>query len=199
MSDKEQRLEGFDRDIAKLFEGQQQLIWRQKDVASLLQLEARLTKRLYKYAAAVCEHGYFLRDRTAGDRANKFLNHGNYLTYGLAATTTWVLGILHGFAVMHGKNRRGVLVFDVADLIKDALVLPLAFICAKEKISEQEFRQQVLEMFTRHKALEYMFFEVKQAALRTDWSDVHCRTGSLEMLKFKRPFGNSSQCLNCIY
>jgi hypothetical protein len=41
--------------------------------------------------------------------------------YGLAATTLWVLGIPHGFALMHGKTRRGALVFDIADLIKDSL------------------------------------------------------------------------------
>jgi len=26
------------------------------------------------------------------------INHGNYLSYGLAATTLWVLGIPHGLA-----------------------------------------------------------------------------------------------------
>ncbi len=169
-SDKELRFEGFDQDIDGLFEEQQQLIWQQKNVGLLLQLEARLTKKLYKYAATVSEHGHFLRDRKAGDRANSFLNHGNYLAYGLAATTTWVLGIPHGFAVMHGKTRRGALVFDIADLIKDALVLPMAFICAKDRVNEQEFRNQVLQMFTKHKALDYMFTQVKQAALRIDWS-----------------------------
>ena len=49
----------------------------------------------------------FVREREATDKANGFLNHGNYLAYGLAATTLWVLGIPHGFAVMHGKTRRG--------------------------------------------------------------------------------------------
>jgi CRISPR-associated protein Cas1 len=61
------------------------------------------------------------------------LNHGNYLAYGLAATTLWVLGISHSFAVMHGKTRRGALVFDVADLIKDAVVLPFVPKRAKSK------------------------------------------------------------------
>lgn len=98
--------------------------------------------------------------------ANRFLNHGNYLAYGLAATTLWVLGIPHGFAVMHGKTRRGALVFDVADLIKDAIVLPWAFICAKEKMKEQEFRQQILQKFTEHKALDFMFDSVKKQALQ---------------------------------
>ncbi|MGZ8955199.1 MAG: type I-F CRISPR-associated endonuclease Cas1f, partial [Methylovulum sp.] len=93
-----------------------------------------------------------------------------YLAYGLAATTLWVLGIPHGFAVMHGKTRRGALVFDVADLIKDAIVLPWAFISAKEKATEQEFRQQILQKFTEHKALDFMFEQVKQQALRDDWT-----------------------------
>ena len=86
----------------------------------------------------------------------------------MAATTLWVLGIPHGFAVMHGKTRRGALVFDVADLVKDALILPLAFICAKENATEQEFRQQCLQVFSDHKALDFMFDQVKALALRND-------------------------------
>ena len=136
----------------------------------LLQKEALLTKQLYRYAAKSTKLGDFVREREATDLANGFLNHGNYLAYGLAATTLWVLGIPHGFAVMHGKTRRGALVFDVADLIKDAIVLPWAFISAKEKATEQEFRQQILQKFTEHKALDFMFEQVKQQALREDWS-----------------------------
>jgi CRISPR-associated protein Cas1 len=70
---------------------------------------------------------------------------------------------------MHGKTRRGALVFDVADLIKDAIVLPWAFVCAKEKATEQEFRQQCLQAFTQHKALDFMFEQVKAIALKHDW------------------------------
>lgn len=138
-------------------------------VSKLLQLEAELTKRLYKLAAELTTKEKFVRSRESNDLANDFLNHGNYLAYGLAASTLWVLGIPHGFAVMHGKTRRGALVFDVADLIKDALVLPWAFICAKENVTEQEFRQQCLQAFTDHKALDFMFDQVKAVALKTDW------------------------------
>lgn len=138
-------------------------------VGDLLQKEALLTKQLYRYAAKATQLSNFTREREATDLANGFLNHGNYLAYGLAATTLWVLGIPHGFAVMHGKTRRGALVFDVADLIKDAIVLPWAFISAKEKATEQEFRQQILQKFTEHKALDFMFEQVKQQALRVDW------------------------------
>ena len=135
----------------------------------MLQLEALLTKRLYKYAANRTKFGEFTRSHEGGDNANAFLNHGNYLAYGLAATTLWVLGIPHGFAVMHGKTRRGALVFDVADLIKDTLILPWAFICAREGATEQEFRQQCLNNFVQHKALDFMFDQVKLVALNTSW------------------------------
>jgi len=132
----------------------------------LLSTEAKLTKQLYKIAARQNNIPDFVREREAADKANGFLNHGNYLAYGLAATTLWVLGIPHGFAVMHGKTRRGALVFDVADLVKDAIVLPWAFICARENATEQEFRQQCLQSFADHKALDYMFDQVKALALR---------------------------------
>lgn len=132
--------------------------------SDLLSTEAQLTKKLYKYASNAVNIEGFKRIHQSSDSANDFLNHGNYLAYGLAASCLWVLGIPHGFAVLHGKTRRGALVFDVADLIKDAIVLPWAFICAKEKATEQEFRQQVLQKFTEQKALDFMFETVKFAA-----------------------------------
>lgn len=133
--------------------------------SDLLLTEAQLTKALYKFAANSTNTENFTRQHQSTDLANDFLNHGNYLAYGLAASCLWVLGIPHGFAVMHGKTRRGALVFDIADLIKDALVLPWAFICAKENATEQEFRQQILQAFTDHKALDFMFDTVKSIAL----------------------------------
>ena len=128
----------------------------------MLLAEAQLTKTFYKIAANRTKETDFIRNFDSIGDANAFLNHGNYLAYGLAATTLWVLGIPHGFAVMHGKTRRGALVFDVADLVKDALILPWAFICAKDGATEQEFRQQCLQNFTQHKALDFMFETVKK-------------------------------------
>lgn len=142
-----------------------------KKQSDLLLTEAQLTKVLYKFAAKNTKLDNFTRQHQSTDLANDFLNHGNYLAYGLAATTLWVLGIPHGFAVMHGKTRRGALVFDVADIIKDALVLPWAFICAKENYTEQEFRQQILQAFTDHKTLDYLFEQVKFMALKNYDSD----------------------------
>jgi CRISP-associated protein Cas1 len=171
--DRELKAEGFFADDQMVFSALKNYstqIQNARKAGDLLLQEAMLTKQLYKNAAKITRIDDFVREREATDLANIFLNHGNYLAYGLAATTLWVLGISHSFAVMHGKTRRGALVFDVADLIKDAIILPWSFICAKEKASEQEFRQQVLQKFTEHKALDFMFDQVKEAALRGDFA-----------------------------
>lgn len=163
--DKELKNENFycdDRDMENALNSFASKIDKSQKVNDLLSAEALFAKQLYKYSTNRVKITNFSRNPDAGDLANDFLNHGNYLAYGLAATVLWVLGIPHGFAVMHGKTRRGALVFDVADLIKDAIVLPWAFICAKEKYSEQDFRQTCLQKFTEHKALNFMFEEIKK-------------------------------------
>jgi CRISPR-associated protein Cas1 len=170
--DKDLKEEGFfadDQIIFSALKNYSSQIQNAKKAGDLLLREAILTKQLYKNAAKITKIDDFVREREETDLANIFLNHGNYLAYGLAATTLWVLGISHSFAVMHGKTRRGALVFDVADLIKDAIILPWSFICAREKATEQEFRQQILQKFTEHKVLDFMFDQVKKQAMRSDW------------------------------
>ena len=141
-------------------------IQRAPDVTALLIEEARLTKHLFKLAARAVDYGNFVRAKRGSgtDPANRFLDHGNYLAYGLGATATWVLGLPHGLAVLHGKTRRGGLVFDVADLVKDALVLPQAFLSAVKGEEEQEFRRQCIESLTRAEALDFMIDTLKDIA-----------------------------------
>ena len=85
-----------------------------KNTQELLSLEATTTKVLYKLACQATQYGDFIRSEKGNrhDVANRFLDHGNYLAYGLGATATWVLGLPHGLAVLHGKTRRGGLVFS---------------------------------------------------------------------------------------
>lgn len=132
----------------------------------LLTLEARLTKALFQQAATTVGYGEFARAKRGEgtDPANRFLDHGNYLAYGQAATATWALGIPHGLAVLHGKTRRGGLVFDVADLVKDAVILPQAFLSAMRGDEEQEFRQACIEQLTRSESLDFMIDTVKAIA-----------------------------------
>ncbi|TNH41631.1 type I-F CRISPR-associated endonuclease Cas1 [Photorhabdus luminescens subsp. sonorensis] len=137
-----------------------------RDNKELMAQEAVMTKALYKLAANAVSYGDFVRAKRGGgvDLANRFLDHGNYLAYGLAAVATWVIGLPHGLAVLHGKTRRGGLVFDVADLIKDALVLPQAFIAAMAGEDEQEFRQRCISGFQKAEALDTMIDALQTTA-----------------------------------
>jgi CRISPR-associated protein Cas1 len=173
--DRELKLAGFDANdpaISSALDANETQIASAPKTSYLLAAEAQLTKQLYKIAARHTNRADFVRQHEANDKANGFLNHGNYLAYGLAASALWVLGIPHGFAVMHGKTRRGALVFDIADLVKDAVVLPWAFICAKENAAEQEFRQQCLQAFADHKSLDAMFDQIKAIALQGKEQDM---------------------------
>ncbi|THF62835.1 type I-F CRISPR-associated endonuclease Cas1 [Pseudothauera nasutitermitis] len=139
------------------------------DNTALLTEEARLTKTLFKLACDATDYGDFTRAKggSGGDPANRFLDHGNYLAYGLGATATWVLGLPHGLAVLHGKTRRGGLVFDVADLVKDAVILPQAFVSAMRGDSEQEFREACIETLVQSEALDFMIDTLKAVATGT--------------------------------
>jgi len=136
------------------------------DVNDLLTAEARLTKQLFKLAMDTTGYGDFTRAKRGQgtDPANRFLDHGNYLAYGLGATACWVLGLPHGLAVLHGKTRRGGLVFDSADLIKDALILPQAFLSAMAGHEENEFRQACIETLTQAEALDFIIDSLKAIA-----------------------------------
>ena len=148
------------------FEG---LVARAPDVTTLLTDEARLTKALFKLAVDTVGYGDFTRAKrgTGSDPANRFLDHGNYLAYGLGATATWVLGLPHGLAVLHGKTRRGGLVFDAADLVKDAAILPQAFLSAMRGDDEQQFRRGCIEALTRSQSLDFMIDSLKAIAVET--------------------------------
>jgi CRISPR-associated protein Cas1 len=156
--------------IERILKPYREQIKSASDNNTLLILEARLTKHLYKTIAQLLAYGEFQRVKRGHgtDVANRFLDHGNYLAYGLGATATWVLGLPHGLSVLHGKTRRGGLVFDAADLVKDALILPLAFLSAMRGDEEQEFRQACIERLSRQEALDFMIDSLKAIALTTD-------------------------------
>jgi CRISPR-associated protein Cas1 len=136
------------------------------DNTALLMEEARLSKRLFALAARAVDYGDFTRAKrgSGSDPANRFLDHGNYLAYGLGATACWLLGLPHGLAVLDGKTRRGGLVFDIADLIKDASILPQAFVSGMRGDDEPAFRRACIESLTGSAALDFMLDTVKAVA-----------------------------------
>lgn len=151
-------------DLNKALDSFEQAVRKVSHTQELMLAEARLTKTLYKIICAVTGYNDFKRVKQGAgvDLANRFLDHGNYLAYGLGATATWVLGLPHGLSVLHGKTRRGGLVFDAADLIKDGIILPQAFISAMNGDTEQEFRQACITNIRRYEALDYMIDSLKQ-------------------------------------
>ena len=133
LENRQLREAGFEVEVASLeamLSASSHAIDHAPDHANLLTEEARLSKQLFRLAAQATRYGEFTRAKrgSGADPANRFLDHGNYLAYGLGATATWVLGLPHGLAILHGKTRRGGLVFDAADLVKDAIILPQVFI-----------------------------------------------------------------------
>lgn len=139
------------------------------DVTTLLTDEASLTKSLFKLAVDATRYGDFTRAKRGSgtDPVNRFLDHGNYLAYGLGATATWVLGLPHGLAVLHGKTRRGGLVFDAADLVKDAAILPQAFLSAVRGDDEQQFRRRCIDELARSESLDFIIDTLKLIAIST--------------------------------
>lgn len=140
-----------------------------ENTQGLLLAEADWAKHLYACLAGNYRMDDFKRDEgqgkkaTQADRVNGFLDHGNYIAYGYAAAVLNTLGISFSFPLLHGKTRRGALVFDVADLVKDAYVMPLAFECGtNHKTTDQEFRARLIETAHDASVLDALFDFVKE-------------------------------------
>lgn len=135
------------------------------DTVHLMAVEAEWARNLYRLLARGFELGDFKREEgkqsrdTNEDLVNSYIDHGNYIAYGYAATALNALGISFALPVMHGKTRRGALVFDVADIYKDAVVLPHAFISVEQGLRDQEFRDTLIEIC--------MNIEVMDCAIQT--------------------------------
>jgi CRISPR-associated protein Cas1 len=126
--------------------------------------EARYTKNLYGIIAnhykIEFERKKYLEENK--DVYNQFLDHGNYLAYGIAASALWILGIPFSLPVLHGDTRRGALVFDIADIIKDGIIMPQAFESAYHLENRKEFRKKCIDTFVRKKILRYLILSIKK-------------------------------------
>lgn len=131
-----------------------------KTVEALLLAEAAFTKQLFALLSKEFGRAFSRKPRT-NEFANEFLDAGNYLAYGLSACCLWVLGIPFSYPVMHGKTRRGALVFDVADIIKDAYMMPNAFISAALGETESQARKRMLVELHERNALRFLFLQVQ--------------------------------------
>lgn len=136
----------------------------------LLSAEGEWVRSLY----AVLAKGYRVHDFTRVERedarsstkdvVNGMLTHGNYIAYGFAAVALYALGISFALPVLHGKTRRGALVFDVADLFKDSTVLPLAFAMGSDAADDQSYRNALIDLTHKNDFVERAIDVLKQVA-----------------------------------
>ena len=146
--------------IARAVEAYQSKIDLAKNSEVLMGFESNFAKALYRAWKRTLNISGFERQpgkKNPGDQFNINLDHGNYLAYGLAASVLWVLGIPHSLPVSHGMTRRGALVFDVADIIKDGAIMPIAFQSAANGVPANEMRQRCNAFLDKTKALKFMF------------------------------------------
>ncbi len=140
------------------------------NTTELLSLEGTWAKRLYSKLSDGFKLSDFRREEGKGshqssvDTVNGFLDHGNYIAYGYAAVTLNGLGISFALPLLHGKTRRGGLVFDVADLIKDAYVMPLAFARGCFGVKQQIYREELIEKFQSVDILDRLFTFVEEVS-----------------------------------
>lgn len=148
-------------------------ISRAHTVTDLLSAEAVFAKSLYRVMAET--YGLPKFSRVAGakkistpeERVNSFLDHGNYLAYGYAAVALHGMGIPYFLPVLHGKTRRGALVFDVADLYKDWLVMPAAFECGVKNNDNKAFRAKVIDLAIKNDVLSQVMTFISEALTKS--------------------------------
>ncbi|MBW4047909.1 MAG: type I-F CRISPR-associated endonuclease Cas1 [Proteobacteria bacterium] len=139
----------------------------------LLAAEGEFAKALYATLASAFRLDEFKRDEGRRSKngvsatINSFLDHGNYLAYGYAAVALYALGISFALPLLHGKTRRGALVFDVADLVKDAVVMPVAFELGSQRAKDQEFRNELIDAMQSMGAVDVMIETIKKTIERT--------------------------------
>ncbi|MDX8399938.1 MAG: type I-F CRISPR-associated endonuclease Cas1f [Gallionellaceae bacterium] len=137
------------------------------DTCNLLSSEAEWAKGVYAILAKKFKLSEFTRKEGIAatsskcDVINGMIDHGNYIAYGYAASVLTTLGISYAFPLLHGKTRRGALVFDVADLFKDAIVMPLAFECGSSGVTNQEFRYRLIDICWDSGVLDELFDTLK--------------------------------------
>lgn len=138
-----------------------------KDTTQLLASEAQWAKNLYANLAREYRIPFKREEGKRSkanpiDRVNGLLDHGNYIAYGYASVVLHTLGIPYIFPLLHGKTRRGALVFDVADLIKDSLVMPVAFEFGMDsRKKDSAFRAELIQRGQQTGVMDFLFDTVK--------------------------------------
>ena len=138
--------------------------------------EGSRMRKLYKACAArtgVAWNGrsYDPDDFSVGDPVNQALSAGNACLYGLAYSVISALGCSPGLGFVHIGHERSF-VYDVADLYKAEITIPIAFEIAAENPENlpRETRRRVRDAMVSANILERMVKDIKH--LFSDFDDM---------------------------
>ncbi|MCI5825056.1 MAG: type I-E CRISPR-associated endonuclease Cas1e [Arcanobacterium sp.] len=95
-------------------------------IKALRGLEGRMMRNAYRDSAKRAKISGFKRDTGAIDPVNTGLNVANSIMYGVAATVCAAIGVNPALGIIHRGDARALL-FDLADLYKASIVIPLVF------------------------------------------------------------------------
>ena len=106
-----------------------------RTISQLRGMEGQRVKAVYRQHAQ--RHGirfrraYYVNDFEAGDPVNQALSAANQVLYGVVHATVLALGMSPALGFIHTGSQRSF-VYDVADLYKTELAIPIAFANHKE-------------------------------------------------------------------
>ena len=116
---------------------------------------------------------YDAEDFSSGDPVNQALSAGNVCLYGLAAAVITALGCAPGLGFIHVGHEFSF-AYDIADLYKAEVTIPLAFELAAENPPDlpNVMRRRVRSIFSGTNLLERMVKDIKFLLQDTDEQDV---------------------------
>lgn len=123
-------------------------------IATLRALEGAAVKAEYKRLAR--QHGVrFRRDTNSSDPVNTGLNLANSLLYGVAGSVCGALGLSPALGIIHQGDARAFL-FDLADVYKLEMSVPIAFECAREADPLMAVRRRMRSQIVKRNLLQRM-------------------------------------------
>lgn len=124
-------------------------------VNSMRGLEGRTIRDLYKKLAREHKIKDFTRDTGSDDAVNAGLNLGNAIMYGCAAAACTAIGTNPALGIIHRGNARS-LIYDLADLYKPTVTIPVAFRSASQEDPMAAVRKAVRSEIHRKNVLAGM-------------------------------------------
>ncbi len=144
-------------------------------------------------------HGreYDVEDFYDGTPVNQALSAGNVCLYGLAAAVITALGCSAGLGFVHVGHELSF-AYDIADLYKAEITIPLAFEIAAENPPDlpNVVRRRVRDRFAKTRILERMVRDIKYLLDDTDTEqnvDIALWNGQKEYAEYGRSYGSGGE------